>query len=171
MHTVQSFDGRIKFTENLLFPWGNFFPFHKAGLAFYNRDTWGLRNWWISWVYRPYTITPEMPLCVPGGKLFSWHATKSRVGTEHSFGISLGMGFTRESNWHRGAEAVKGKQTWPLFPRALWLALHTQCKHCPRWCLIRTLCLCLFPASFQKTASLVFNLHFLVPGDSHSSSW
>lgn len=88
---------------------------------------------------------------------------KRRVGAEHSPGISLGVGFIWESNWHRGAEATKGKQTWPLFPRALWLTLHTQHKHCPRWCLIQTFCLCPVPAFFQKTALLVFYLYFQVP--------
>lgn len=71
-----------------------------------------------------HKLLQKCPLCVLWGKSLPWHAVKRKVGVEYSPGISLGVGFTRKSHWHCEAEAMKGKQTWLLFPRGLWLALH-----------------------------------------------
>lgn len=100
-------------------------------------------------------------MCVPCAKLFPWRAVNRKVGAEHSPGISLGVGFTRESHWHRAAEAEKGKQTWPLFPRGHTMQILSMLV------LDTDFGLCLFPTHFQKTASLAFYVHVLDP-DAHS---
>lgn len=148
----------------------NAHPFHKAGLLFYNRDTLGLRNRWIPWVfhcYRQHKIPQKCPLCVPSGKLFSWHAVKRRVGAEHGPGRSLGVGFTGENHRHRGAEATKGKQTWPLFSQGPLAGI---APHNANTVYVDRVFVCVYslPASRRRTHLSFFYLYFLVPDDSHS---
>ena len=110
---------------------------------------------------------PETPHTHALRQAISWYAMKRRVGVKQSPGISLGVGFTREGHWYRGAEAVKGKQTCLCFPGASAWHWPSQHKHCPRWCLIRVFFVCVFSLPIFRR-QICFYLYFLVPGSSHS---